>query len=54
MGANDPETVPLHDGSAHHGVGILPTIRAEPTMRGVFEGRDKVLEKALAVISARM
>lgn len=45
--------VTKHDGSAHHGVGILPTIRAEPTIRGIWEGRDEVLEKALEVISTR-
>jgi len=42
--------VQKHDGSAHHGVGILPTVRAEPTIRGVYEGRDEVLEKALELI----
>lgn len=39
-----------HDGSQHHGVGILPTIPLQPTIRGVREGRDELLEKALAVI----
>lgn len=36
-----------HDGSPHHGVGIQPMLRVEPTAKGVHEGRDEVLEKAL-------
>ncbi len=40
--------VDKHDGSRHHGVGILPTIPAARTVRGVAEGRDEVLEAAVA------
>ena len=40
-----------HDGSRHHGVGIQPTVPVRPTIRGVIEGRDEVLEKALEVAS---
>jgi hypothetical protein len=36
-----------HDGSTHHGVGILPDIYVKKTIRGVREGRDEFLEKAL-------
>ena len=40
-----------HDGSRHHGVGILPTVPAARTIRGVTDGRDEVLERAVAVVS---
>jgi len=40
-----------HDGSRHHGVGILPTIPAGRTIGGVTEGRDEVLDRAIAVVS---
>lgn len=40
-----------HDGSRHHGVGILPTILAEPTRAGIAAGRDDVLEKGLSVVA---
>ncbi len=38
------------DGSRHHGVGILPTVPAGRTRQGVIEGRDEVLQAALAVV----
>jgi len=38
------------DGGEHHGVGIRPTIPLERTRRGVVEGRDELLERALAEI----
>jgi C-terminal processing protease CtpA/Prc len=40
-----------HDGSRHHGVGILPTVPAAPTVKGIAEGRDEALERAIAVVS---
>jgi C-terminal processing protease CtpA/Prc len=40
-----------HDGSQHHGVGIQPTVPLSRTIRGVAEGRDEQLEKAIAVVS---
>lgn len=40
-----------HDGSRHHGIGILPTVPAAPTLKGVREGRDEVLEKGIEVVS---
>jgi C-terminal processing protease CtpA/Prc len=43
--------VTRHDGSRHHGVGIQPTVPAAPTVKGIAEGRDEVLEKALEVVS---
>lgn len=36
-----------HDGSRHHGVGILPTHPVQRTIKGVAEGRDEILEKGL-------
>ncbi|HWM92500.1 MAG TPA: S41 family peptidase [Thermoanaerobaculia bacterium] len=40
-----------HDGSQHHGIGILPTVPAVPTLKGVREGRDEVLEKGIETVS---
>lgn len=42
-----------HDGSVHHGVGILPTVPAHRTISGVTAGKDELLEKALEVIAAK-
>ena len=39
-----------HDGSQHHGVGILPTIPFERTIEGVRQGRDELLERAVAAV----
>lgn len=38
------------DGSRNHLIGIQPTIPVSKTIAGVVEGRDEVLEKALAYI----
>lgn len=38
-----------HDGSQHHNVGIKPDIYVEKTIKGVSEGRDEFLEKALEI-----
>ena len=38
------------DGSQHHGIGILPTVPAARTIRGVAEGRDEVLERGVEVV----
>jgi len=43
--------VTKRDGSPHHGVGIRPTVPVAPTLRGVKEGRDEVLERALQIVS---
>ncbi|HEY0158069.1 MAG TPA: S41 family peptidase [Thermoanaerobaculia bacterium] len=40
-----------HDGSRHHGVGIVPTVPVTPTIAGIRAGRDEVLEKALELLS---
>jgi C-terminal processing protease CtpA/Prc len=39
-----------HDGSQHHGVGILPTVPVSRTRKGVAEGKDELLLKALEVV----
>jgi C-terminal processing protease CtpA/Prc len=39
-----------HDGSQHHGVGIQPTVRVSPTLRGITEGRDEQLEMAIRIV----
>jgi C-terminal processing protease CtpA/Prc len=36
-----------HDGSPHHGVGIIPHVRVERTIKGIKAGRDEFLEKAI-------
>ena len=36
-----------HDGSPHHGVGIAPTVPVARTIKGLAEGRDEVLGRAL-------
>jgi C-terminal processing protease CtpA/Prc len=36
-----------HDGSRHHGVGILPTHPVSRTIKGITERRDEILERAL-------
>ncbi|UCH93815.1 MAG: hypothetical protein JSV88_26595 [Candidatus Aminicenantes bacterium] len=36
-----------HDGSQHHGIGIIPHVRVERTIKGVKQGRDEFLEKAI-------
>jgi len=39
-----------HDGSQHHGIGILPDIYLEKTIQGVKDGLDEYLEKALELV----
>ncbi|WP_316806130.1 S41 family peptidase [Pedobacter agri] len=40
-----------HDGSQHHGVGIIPNIYVNQTVKGIIEGRDEILERAIAEAS---
>jgi hypothetical protein len=42
------------DGSQLHLLGVVPDVHAEPTARGVAEGRDEVLEAGLRVLDARL
>ncbi len=46
-----PMKVLKHDGSPLHGVGIQPTVLVSPTIRGIAEGRDEQLERAIALIN---
>lgn len=41
-----------HDGSRHHGIGILPTVPVERTIQGVTEVRDEFLERAIKIVSS--
>ncbi|MCP5051558.1 MAG: peptidase S41 [bacterium] len=38
-----------HDGSQHHGIGIIPDVPVERTIKGIKAGRDEFLEKAIEV-----
>lgn len=40
-----------HDDSPLQGVGVAPTVPAARTLRGIAEGRDEIVEKAVAVVS---
>ena len=40
-----------HNGSRHHGVGIAPTVPVSRTIRGVTEGRDEQVERAIAIVN---
>jgi len=44
--------VTRHDGSRSHLVGILPTIPIEPTVAGIRDGRDEILDKAIEIVRA--
>ncbi len=39
-----------HDGSQHHGVGILPTVPVARTRAAIAAGRDELLDRALEVV----
>ncbi len=39
-----------HNGSRHHGLGIVPTVAARPTRAGLAAGRDEVLEAGLRTL----
>ncbi len=39
------------DGRRHHGVGIHPTVPVSPTLKGITEGIDEVLDRGLEVVS---
>ena len=42
-----------HDGSPFHGIGILPDVYVSPTIAGIREGKDEILEKALEIARNR-
>jgi len=39
-----------HDDSQHHVFGVKPTIPLKPTVQGIRDGRDELLEKAIEVV----
>jgi len=39
-----------HDGSRHHLIGIRPKVRVQRTIKGIRDGRDEFLERALKVL----
>lgn len=39
-----------HDDSRHHVVGVKPTVPLEPTVQGIRDGRDELLEKAIEIL----
>lgn len=43
-----------HDGSQHHGIGILPTVPVTRTIEGIREGRDELLDKAIEVLQEKL
>ena len=40
------------DGSETQRIGIVPDVEVKPTIKGIAEGRDEVLEKAVQLIKA--
>jgi C-terminal processing protease CtpA/Prc len=42
-----------HDGSQHHGIGILPTVPASRTRKGVAEGKDEILLRGVEVVKSK-
>jgi C-terminal processing protease CtpA/Prc len=42
-----------HDGSRHHGIGILPTIPVRRTIVGVAAGRDELLEAGIRAVRGK-
>jgi C-terminal processing protease CtpA/Prc len=38
------------DGGQHHGIGVIPDICVEKTIKAVIEGRDEFLEKAIEIL----
>lgn len=42
-----------HDGSQHHGIGILPTVAVHRTIAGIAAGRDEMLDKAIEVVDQK-
>jgi len=38
-----------HNGSQHHGIGILPNVYVTKTIQGIKDGRDEFLDKAIEI-----
>ena len=39
------------DGTQTQRIGIVPDVKVEPTINGIKQGKDEVLEKALEIIN---
>lgn len=46
--------VTRHDGTPFHNDGVAPDVEAEPTVLGIAEGRDEVLERGLDVLRPKL
>lgn len=46
--------VTRHDGTPFHNDGVIPDVEAKPTLSGIAEGRDEVLERGLDVLRPRL
>lgn len=46
--------VTRHDGTPFHNEGVLPDVPVEPTLAGIAEGRDEVLERGLEVLRPQL
>lgn len=42
-----------HDGSPHHGIGILPAVPVSRTRKGVAEGKDEILVRGVEVVKSK-
>jgi C-terminal processing protease CtpA/Prc len=42
------------DGRRFQNIGIQPDVRVEPTILGVANGKDEVLEKGIEVLSSKL
>jgi len=40
-----------HDDSQHHVFGVQPTVPLKPTVQGIRDGRDELLEKAIEILN---
>jgi len=38
-----------HNGTQHHGIGILPNVFVTKTIQGIKDGRDEFLDKAIEI-----
>ncbi|MBU3024676.1 S41 family peptidase [Zobellia galactanivorans] len=39
-----------HDGSQLHGIGVLPDVYVQKTVKGIIQGKDEFLEKAIEIV----
>lgn len=42
-----------HNGSQHHGIGILPNVYVTKTIQGIKDGRDEFLDKAIEIAKGK-